>query len=214
MFPNSLLQSVATDGSDHCPLLFSLSAIRPGKARFHFEAFWTKLDGFQETIQDAWASVPVSVCPFDTLARKFRSTVRALQSWSHKKVGHVNSQLGLAREVLHQLEIAEHNRQLSNQERWLLNQLKKHSPALLSLQRTIARSRSRICWLDEGDANTALFHSYARHRKRKNFICKLTTEDGQFLFSHEEKEDNIFFIFTAVFWEKLRMGLSPLIWKL
>jgi len=33
--------------------------------------------------------------------------------------------------------------------------------ALASLQRTIARSRSRISWLSEGDANTALFHQHA-----------------------------------------------------
>lgn len=40
VFPNHLLQSAATDGSDHCPLLLSLNAIKAGKARFHFEAFW------------------------------------------------------------------------------------------------------------------------------------------------------------------------------
>jgi hypothetical protein len=119
VFPNNLLQSSATVGSDHCPLLFSQNAVKQGKARFHFEAFWTKLEVFQEAVAAAWSSVPSSACPFDTLVRKFRATVRGLQSWSHKKVGHVNSQLGLAREVLHQLEIAQDNRSLSNQELWL-----------------------------------------------------------------------------------------------
>lgn len=169
-FPDNLMQSAATDSSDHCPLLLSLHAVKPGKARFHFEAFWTKLEGFQNAVEIAWSSVPVSSCPFDTLARKFRATVRGLQSWSQKKVGHVNSQLGLAREVLHQLEIAQDHRSLSLQEKWLHNQLKKHFLALSSLQRTIARSRSRIGWLAEGDANTALFHLHAKHRKWKNFI--------------------------------------------
>ena len=42
------------------------------------------------------------------------NTVKGLQSWSQKKVGHVNSQLGLAREVLHMLEIAQDARSLSN----------------------------------------------------------------------------------------------------
>jgi hypothetical protein len=73
MHPNSLLQSAATDGSDHCPLLFSLNAIKPGKPRFHFEAFWSKLDGFQETVEAAWSSIPASSCPFDTLAKKIQS---------------------------------------------------------------------------------------------------------------------------------------------
>jgi len=192
LFPNCLLQSCATDGSDHCPLLLGMNDVQPGKARFHFEAFWTKLEGFQDAVASAWASEPASHCPFDTLARKFRATVRSLQSWSQKKIGHVNSQLALAREVLHQLEIAQDSRGLSRLEIWLKNKLKPYCLALSSLQRTIARSRSRINWLSEGDANTALFHAHARHRKRKNFISKLTTDEGVILTKHEEKEQVIF----------------------
>lgn len=113
----------------------------------------------------------------------------------------VNSQLGLAREVLHQLEIAQDARTLSNQEKWLHQHLKKHSFVLSSLQRTIARSSSCISWLAEGDANTALFHSHARYRKCKNFICKLTSDDGQVLTSHEEKEDNILSFYSRLLGE-------------
>jgi len=71
------------------------------------------------------------------------------------------------------------------------------------LQRTIARSRSRITWLSEGDANTALFHSHARHRKRKNFISKLLKDDGTVLTKHEEKEQNIFDFYSNL------LGESP-----
>jgi len=74
----------------------------------------------------------------------------------------------------------------------LCNKLKPYSLALASLQRTIARSRSRISWLSEGDANTALFYQHARHRKRKNFISRLTTEEGVVITDHEQKEKNIF----------------------
>lgn len=107
------------------------------------------------------------------LSKKFRAVAKSLQSWSHKKVGHVNSQLSLAREILHMLEIAQDNRNLTDQEIWLRNRLEKHSLALSSLRRTIARSRSRIGWLGEGDANTALFHLHAQHRKRKKFIARI-----------------------------------------
>jgi len=95
------MQSSASDGSDHCPLLLGLNDVQPAKARFHFEEFWPTLDGFQEAVETAWSSVQATSCPFDTLAKKFQATVRSLQSWSQKKVGHVNSQLELAREILH-----------------------------------------------------------------------------------------------------------------
>ena len=84
------------------------------------------------------------------------------------------------------LEIAQDNRELSPSERWLYNQLKKHSLALSSLQRTIARCRSRINWLSDGDANTALFHLHARHRKNKNFIAQLIQGD-QVITDHDGK---------------------------
>jgi hypothetical protein len=64
--------------------------------------------------------------------------------------------------------------------------LKKSSLLLSSLKWTIARPRSRIGWLKEGDANTKLFHMHARHWKRKNFIVKLTSQ-GEVFTSHEDK---------------------------
>jgi predicted NBD/HSP70 family sugar kinase len=44
-------------------------------------------------------------------------------------VGNVNFQLALAREILHQLEIANDFRVLAVGEMWLKNSLKKHSLA-------------------------------------------------------------------------------------
>ena len=96
------------------------------------------------------------------------------------------SPLNIAREVLHQLEIANDRRALSPQEVWLKNNLKKHTLALASLKRTIARSRSRIGWLRDGDANTRLFHLHSRHRKRKNFIGRLISENHIYT-AHEDK---------------------------
>jgi hypothetical protein len=52
----------------------------PGKRRFHFEAFWPSLDGFQETIQEVWSSVEPCRCPLETLSLKFKDTAKGLQS--------------------------------------------------------------------------------------------------------------------------------------
>jgi len=103
-------------------------------------------------------------------------------------VGRITTQLALAREILHQLEIAQDSRQLSQEELWYKNNLKKHSLALASLKRTVARLRPRISWLKEGDANTHLFHLHAKHRKRKNSIGKLLSGD-QICTTHDKKAD-------------------------
>jgi hypothetical protein len=161
IFPNCLFHSSASQDSDHCPLILGLHDIKRGKRRFHFESFWPKLDGFQEAVAAAWASMPAGPCPLVSLAVKLKATTRGLQSWSDKTVGYVASQLQLAKELLHQLEIAQDNKALSVDELWLRNKLKKHCLALSSLSRTIARLRSTIGWLKEGDANTTLFHAHS-----------------------------------------------------
>lgn len=125
LFPNVLLQSTASQDSDHCPLILGLSDNRTGRRRFHFEAFWTKLDDFQDTVAEVWNSVQAATCPFNTLDRKLKETAKKLQTWSDRKVGHVRSQLALAKEILHKLEMAQDGRILSPAEFWLKNKLKK-----------------------------------------------------------------------------------------
>jgi hypothetical protein len=160
-----------------------------GKPQFHFEVFWTRLDGFLVAVEEAWAAVPASHCPLLTLSMKLKATAKALQGWGEKKVGHIRLQLGLARELLHQFDIAQDSRSLSHEEFWLRNNLKQHSLALASLWRSLVRMRSRICWLKDGDANTALFHSHARYRKAKSFIPRIVSEDGTVCTAQEEKAD-------------------------
>lgn len=91
MFPDCLLQSSASDDSDHCPLILGLRDITTTKRRFHFESFWTNMDGFLDTVEAAWSSVQSHPCPMQTLSLKLKATARALQSWSQKKIGHITS---------------------------------------------------------------------------------------------------------------------------
>jgi hypothetical protein len=58
-------------------------------------------------VESAWQSVQPGACPFSTISLKLKPMAKGLQAWSDKKMGHVESQLGMAREVLHQLEIAQ-----------------------------------------------------------------------------------------------------------
>jgi len=106
--------------------------------------------------------------------------------------------------VLHQLEIAQDSRGLSRLELWLKNKLKPHCLALSSLQRTIARSRSRISWLKDGDANTVLFHAHAR--KRKTLLLNSPQQMGQFLPSLKRRS-RIYLSFTMACWAAVLTGM-------
>lgn len=59
IYPDCVLQSHASEMSDHCPLVFGLQDGVRGKTRFHFESFWPQLPGFFDTVKNSWEE-PVS----------------------------------------------------------------------------------------------------------------------------------------------------------
>jgi hypothetical protein len=79
----------------------------------------------------------------------------------------------IARELILKFDAAQEDRILSPHESWLHKQLKVVYLGFASLERTIARQRSRIAWLKDGDANTAFFHRQCSYRWQKNRIIAL-----------------------------------------
>jgi hypothetical protein len=77
-YPYCILQSEATDDSNHCPLILGLNDGHPGKRRFHFESFWLKFEGFQNMVQSSWMLVQATRCPLETLSLKFKATTKGL----------------------------------------------------------------------------------------------------------------------------------------
>lgn len=100
-FPNHLLCL--------CPLVLSPKGSEWGRRRFHFEMFCPKLQGFGDTVAQAWNDPRnvTSACPGDRLALKLLATSRALQSWNQKKVGNIATQLQQARKLLLRFDVAQ-----------------------------------------------------------------------------------------------------------
>ena len=170
MFPDSFLRALPSTASDHCPLLLSTSFTFVTFKRFRFETFWFKLAGFQEAAKAAWRCDATIRDPIRRLDALFKATSKALQSWSQRNCGNVRQQIRMANELTWRFDLAEEKRLLSPWERWFRSALKKKLLGLCSFERTIARQRSCIRWLREGDANTRFFHLHANHSKRRNYI--------------------------------------------
>jgi hypothetical protein len=160
-------------------LLLLLDAVPRAKRRFSFESFWVKLPGFLEGVEQAWSQPVMNVDPFRVLDYKLRQVAKALQSWSSNKIGSVWLQFALAREVILRFDEAQEFRPPSTQEIGLRKSLKLRTLGLASMARTIARQRSRLQFLAEGDANTKFFHLQACHRGRKNKIHSLWVEGSE-----------------------------------
>ncbi|XP_072151419.1 uncharacterized protein [Setaria viridis] len=127
----------------------------------------------------------------------FKNTAKELQSWSQRNVGQIKLQLLVAKTVVHWLDKAQEERQLTMEEHQLRKELKLKSLGLSSLERTMIRLRSRISYLRDGDANTHLFHMQAGHRAKKKFITRLQHGEHTAV-THEDKETMLFQHFNSI----------------
>ncbi|XP_073367722.1 uncharacterized protein [Aegilops tauschii subsp. strangulata] len=176
--PDCFLQALGTNVSDHPPLHLCTQAMCTPKQRFRFEVFWTKLDGFEAAVREAWVCDEAIVDPFKRLDALFRNAAMSLQSWGQRKTGNIKVRLAVANWVILRLEQAQEARTLTADELWLWRTLKMTVLGLASLERTIARQRSRIRWLGAGDANTRLFQAVANGRRTKNYIAHVKEGDN------------------------------------
>lgn len=142
------LSALASECSDHAPLLLRTDCVLPHYKRFRFENFWPRCDDYLQVVQDAWnAPLPWSpneVDAFRCLDFKLRQTAKALKSWNAKHIGSVRLQLAIAKEIVLRLDAAQDLRTLAPHELMLRRKAKLCSLGLASLQRTIVRQRSRI----------------------------------------------------------------------
>lgn len=117
------------------------------KPKFHFEVFWPKFDDFLEAMTRGCTCDENVTNGFRRLDCLIRNVTRELQSWSEKKIGSVKLQLLIAKELILKLDQAHEFRVISAAELDLCKQLKQVSLGLASLERTIARQRSRVHYL-------------------------------------------------------------------
>ncbi|XP_073363287.1 uncharacterized protein [Aegilops tauschii subsp. strangulata] len=157
---------------------------------FRFEAFWPRAEGFMDTVSMAWNSVPSVGNPFVVLDNKLRATAKKLQGWSDRWIGNVKLQIAMAMELIYRLDSASDHRLLTVAAFLLRKTLKRKLLGLCSLERGIARQRSRILHLREGDASTEFFYRHVRQRQRKNMITSLK-KDEQLITGHDQIAEEV-----------------------
>lgn len=129
--------------------------------------------------------------PFARFHLKLSRLARDLKKWKSSTFGDISLQVAIANEVIFQLNVAQEERLLLDDEQCLLKMLKTKSLGLAVLERLRLRQRSRLTWLKQGDVNSKFFQIKANARKRKNHILLLQTPSGTAVVTKEQKEDEL-----------------------
>jgi hypothetical protein len=185
LFPACFLHSLHSLMLDHTPCKGSCSiTITPASA---LKIFCTRMDGFQELIQDIWSKPVASTQPLKRLHIKLSRVAKAIKRWRKEKIGDTRLQLALVKEILLQLEAAQERRALTQEELELRRRLKIRSVGLAAIEKSRIRQKSRLTNIRCGDANTKLFHIRASSRARKNYIQCMQDDNG-IAVAHDGKE--------------------------
>jgi hypothetical protein len=190
-YPDHHLRCLSSGCSDHAPLLLVLNSEPWARPRFRFDLYWTKIDGFLDTVSAAWGPQNFDVNACKNLDRKLRSLARALRSWHANCVSSIHFQLAAARLIIYEFDVAQESQSLSPGELELHRELKAHVLGLASMARCMARQRARTRHLRESDACTRYFHLMACHRRQKNYLLAIS-HNGQTFSENEAKADVVY----------------------
>ncbi|CAN6253637.1 unnamed protein product [Urochloa humidicola] len=198
MLPNVCLQALSSRVSDHCPLLLLGNAISPKYRGFRFEAFWSRITGYHEVVQQAWNRPLNVVNPFVRLHTKLSRTSTALRSWARGLIGNNKVLLHAAQKLIGILDVVGDYRQLSPLEIALKRDLKLRFLGLTAIEKLRAKQRSRLTSIRAAEANEKLFYLQANGRRRKNTILSLEIDSG-ICYGHDEKAAELFQQFSSHF---------------
>jgi hypothetical protein len=168
-----------------------MNASHRPKRRFKFELFWLSLEGFDDAVKEGWRCDDTITDPFLRLDACYRNLAVHLQAWGDRKVGSLKLKIAIANLIILRFDAAQDDRALSPEEWWLRRTLKHVVLGMSSLERTMARQRSRMRWLKDGDANSKLFHAVANGRRAKNFIAAV--KNGTEIITDQQGKEKIFY---------------------
>jgi hypothetical protein len=169
---------------------------------FRFEAHWLLHDEFLSVVSKAWEKPVRSTDAIRVLHTKLSRAAKALRHWNKGLVRWAKWVSDIADEVIFSLDVANEDRELTEDERQLRTLLKNKLLGIAAVDRIKWRQRSRITWIREGDANTKIFHLRANGRRRKNHIPSLVGPAG-LVSKYEEKEHILLQHYSNI------MGTSP-----
>ncbi|KAM0845547.1 hypothetical protein ACQ4PT_056296 [Festuca glaucescens] len=174
------VENVITTSSDHYAIVVDFDAAKDSQPRqpvqhsFRYEAMWCRADDYKATVEQAWNSGPSGPNPLYSAWSSLIQTASSLQKWSRESFGAVRRNIQRLERKLRMLRDTPICPDMLKKERDCEKQLCE----LFEREEIMARQRSRVDWLREGDRNTAFFHARASARKKNNRINVLVRDDG------------------------------------
>lgn len=194
-WPDSCVHVEPRIGSDHSPLvLFLTPRVRKKGKDFKFEAYWADDPECGTIIQRGW-NCDQNGDSLSVLSAKLGACRYELQNWSRRKFPNNLSRINYLTKELEVLQLGVHGDSFRHQEAAIWDELS----CLWSREEIYWKQRSRLNWLQAGDANTKFFHLSTLHRRQRNRIESLLNSEGACIIGDQAVGDEFCHFFEDLF---------------
>ncbi|XP_010418986.1 PREDICTED: uncharacterized protein LOC104704630 [Camelina sativa] len=178
-FPQSTALYDAPGGSDHSPILVSMSDETPRrKVPFKFYSFFTSHPEYESLVTSAWTSQDTRVSAMFSLCQRMKAVKVACKALNRRSFSNIQARTAEAQEALTNVQssiLTAPTPSLFEEERvcrgrWL---------TLAAAEETFLREKSRVRWCLEGDSNTRFFHNSVKAHQLRNQIRSLISETDE-----------------------------------
>ena len=125
-------------------------------------------------VEENWNSHRLGPPSLHNTWNSLKDMAKSLQIWNRDSFGSVRKEIKRLEKRLHALRSNSHSTVNFQEEK----DIEKRLCELFEREEIMARQRSRVEWLKEGDRNTSFFHARASARRRTNRIRWLCKPDG------------------------------------
>ncbi|VAI29049.1 unnamed protein product [Triticum turgidum subsp. durum] len=180
LFDDCTVENIITTSSDHLAILVKIAnkgrqgAINHVLRSFKFEAAWTRAPDYVQMINENWGKLKEGPPSLNNTWSALNRLSTTLQTWSRESFGSVKKEIKKLEKKLASLRRNNMAIGYSREEK----EVEKKLYEMFEREEIMAKQRSRIDWLHEGDRNTSFFHARASARRRTNKIKALRRVDG------------------------------------
>lgn len=181
---------------------------------------WLQHKSFNEIISSWWNIYGWAAYRF---LQKLKFIKQNLKKWNKDVFGSLTQQKTALSQQIERLDIEESALGLSKEDLRLRNKLKEELLDIVYKEEISWKQKSRLHWLEHGDANTSFFHKVSDRRKARNFISLLNI-NGSLVEEQEQIEKHLVDLFKALFskkpqvtawfekWEGQTISVQPPLW--